>query len=227
MRAIGYARVSTDGQAEKGISLSAQENRIRAMATLQEADLVEVIVDAGESGKNLGRPGMQRLLALVERRGVDAVIIAKLDRLTRSVKDLANLLELFERRGIHLLSVAESLDTGSAAGRLVMNIMASLAQWEREVISERTKESLAYKKANMERCGNTGYGFRCVDGRTVEPDPHEQRVRKTITRLREQGQSLRQIAAYLNKERRFTRSGSPWRHCYVARVLKTAHEVGA
>jgi DNA invertase Pin-like site-specific DNA recombinase len=223
MRAIGYARVSTDGQAEKGISLAAQQSRIRAMATLQEADLTKVIVDAGESGKNLDRPGMQRLLAMVERREVDAVIIAKLDRLTRSVKDLANLLELFERRGIHLLSVAESLDTGSAAGRLVMNIMASLAQWEREVISERTKEVLGHKKARMEFVGNCPYGFHlCADGRTVEPDPAEQRVRRTITRLREQGRSLRQIAAYLNKERRFTRSGSPWMHCYVARVLKAA-----
>jgi DNA invertase Pin-like site-specific DNA recombinase len=150
MKAIGYVRVSTLGQAEKGISLAAQQSRIRAMATLQEADLTKVIVDAGESGKNLDRPGMQRLLAMVERREVDAVIIAKLDRLTRSVKDLANLLELFERRGIHLLSVAESLDTGSAAGRLVMNIMASLAQWEREVISERTKEVLGHKKAREE-----------------------------------------------------------------------------
>ena len=116
MRAIGYVRVSTPGQAEKGISLAAQQSRIRAMATLQEAELTEVIVDTGESGKNLDRPGMQRLLALVEHREVDAVIIAKLDRLTRNVKDLANLLELFERRGIHLLSVAESLDAGSAAG---------------------------------------------------------------------------------------------------------------
>ena len=76
MIAVGYVRVSTDGQAEKGISLAAQQSRIRAMATLQEAELLDVIVDAGESGKNLVRPGMQRLLALVEHRDVDAVIIA-------------------------------------------------------------------------------------------------------------------------------------------------------
>jgi site-specific DNA recombinase len=87
MKAIGYVRVSTPGQAEKGISLAAQQSRIQAMAMLQEAELIEVIVDAGESGKNLDRPGMKRLLALVEHREVDAVIIAKLDRLTRSVKD--------------------------------------------------------------------------------------------------------------------------------------------
>lgn len=103
-------------------------------------------------------------MALVEHREVNAVIIAKLDRLTRSVQDLANLLELFERRGIHLLSVAEPLDTESAAARLVINILASLAQWEREVLGERTKEALGPKKARMEVVGNCQYGFRlCAD----------------------------------------------------------------
>jgi DNA invertase Pin-like site-specific DNA recombinase len=227
MKAIGYARVSTDGQAEKGISLAAQQSRIRAMAVLQGlegAELADVIIDAGESAKSLNRPGMARLLSLVDAGAVDTVIIAKLDRLTRSVKDLGELLERFSRRGVSLVSVAESLDTGSASGRLVLNIMVSVSQWEREAIGERTKEVLAHKKANREYCGNTEYGFRCRDGKTVEPDPYEQRVCKTITRLREQGQSLRQIAAYLNKERRLTRSGSLWRHCYVARVLKTTDE---
>jgi DNA invertase Pin-like site-specific DNA recombinase len=222
LKAIGYARVSTDGQAEKGISLAAQESRIRAMATLQEVELLEVIVDPGESGKNLKRPGMVRLLSLVNARAVDTVIIAKLDRITRSVKDLSNLMETFERRGIQLLSVAESLDTGSAAGRLVMNIMTSLAAWELQVISERTTEALDHLKKQSRWVGNCSYGFHlCSDGKTVEPDPHEQRVKKTITRLRDGGGSLRQIAAYLNKERRYTRSGSPWRHCYIARILKT------
>jgi DNA invertase Pin-like site-specific DNA recombinase len=104
-----------------------------------------------------------------------------------------------------------------------MTIMASLAAWELEVIGERTRDALSHKKARMEFVGNCPYGFHlCADGKTLEPDPNEQRVRKTITRLREQGRSLRQIAAYLNKERRYTRSGSPWMHCYVARILKAA-----
>ena len=110
MKAIGYVRVSTDRQAEQGVSLEAQEAKIRAMATVQGAELFEVIVDGGESAKNLNRPGLQRLLALVDSGKVEAVIIAKLDRLTRSVKDLCSLLELFEKRSVALISVAESLD---------------------------------------------------------------------------------------------------------------------
>ena len=87
--AIGYARVSTDKQADSGVSLEAQQEKIRAMAVVQGSALLDVIVDAGESAKTLDRPGMARLLALVDARKVDAVIIAKLDRMTRSVKDLA------------------------------------------------------------------------------------------------------------------------------------------
>ena len=80
MKAIGYVRVSTDRQAEQGVSLEAQEAKIRAMATVQGAELSEVIVDGGESAKNLNRPGLQRLLALVDSGKIEAVIIAKLDR---------------------------------------------------------------------------------------------------------------------------------------------------
>src|SRR5437588_12106260 len=123
MRAIGYARVSTDRQADRGISLDAQTSRIRAMATVQQADLLDVVVDGGESAKSMNRPGLQRVLDLVGERKVDAVIVAKLDRLTRSVKDLCALLELFEKRRVALVSVAESLDTGSAAGRMGLTIM--------------------------------------------------------------------------------------------------------
>lgn len=94
MKAIGYARVSTDKQAEQGVSLEAQEAKIRAMATVQRADLLEVIVDGGESAKNLNRPRLRRLIAMVDDGKIDAVIVAKLDRLTRSVKDLCGLLEL-------------------------------------------------------------------------------------------------------------------------------------
>ena len=115
MKTVGYVRVSTDRQAEHGVSLEAQEAKIRAMAIVHGTELSEVIVDGGESAKSLNRPGIARLLAMVDTGGVKVVIIAKLDRLTRSVKDLCGLLELFEKRKVTLISVAESLDTGSAS----------------------------------------------------------------------------------------------------------------
>src|SRR5690348_12723966 len=127
MKAIGYVRVSTEKQADFGVSLEAQIEKVRAMAVVQSAELEDVIVDAGESAKSLNRPGMIRLLTLVDTRAVDVVVIAKLDRLTRSVADLAELLNRFERRSVSLVSDADSLDTRTAAGRLVLNIMVSVS----------------------------------------------------------------------------------------------------
>jgi site-specific DNA recombinase len=220
MRAIGYARVSTDKQADYGVSLEAQEAKIRAMATVQGAEIVQLIVDGGESAKDLKRPGMDRLFALVDERKVDTVIIAKLDRLTRSVKDLAELLERFQRRGVSLVSVAESLDTGSAAGRLVINIMTAVSQWEREAIGERTRDAMQHKRSNGKCVGNLAYGYRLsADGEHVEPEPSEQAALAQIRSLRQQGRSLRAIAAALNGQSLRTRRGSGWRHDHVLRII--------
>ena len=223
MKAIGYARVSTDKQAGKGCSLEAQEEKIRAMAVVHSADLRDVIVDGGESAKSLQRPGMQRLLGLVENKKVDAVVVAKLDRLTRSVKDLCALLELFEKRGVALISVAESLDTGSAAGRLVITIMAAVSQWERETIGERTRDALSHKRSKCERVGNIQFGYRLApDGVHVEPDEAEQEAIATIRGLRASGRTLRQIARDLNQQGRRTRRGSEWRLESVNRVVQSS-----
>ena len=153
--AVGYVRVSTDKQADKGISLEAQAEKIRAMATLHDHQLLDILVDGGESAKSLKRPAMGKLLAMIDAGQVKTVIVAKLDRLTRSVRDLCELLERFERRGVALVSVAESLDTGSAAGRLVLNIMAAVSQWEREAIGERTRDALRHKRTNGESASGT------------------------------------------------------------------------
>src|SRR6202047_539081 len=220
MKTIGYVRVSTDKQADRGVSLEAQAEKIRAMAVVHNAELLEIIVDGGESAKSLNRPGMARLLALVDAGEVQTVIIAKLDRLTRSVKDLCTLLERFTRRGVALVSVAESLDTGSAAGRLVLKIMTAVSQWEREAIGERTRDAMRHKRSQGERVGNIAFGFRLAgDGQHVEPDPEEQAALAEIRRLRREGATLRGIAAALNHRALRTRRGTPWRLESVARVL--------
>src|SRR5262245_59262664 len=171
MQAIGYVRVSTDRQAEHGVSLEAQESKIRAIATIHSAELVEVIVEGGESAKSMNRPGLQRLLALINAGRVQAVIVAKVDRLTRSVKDLCNLLELLEKRNVPLTPVADALGTASASGRLVITIMAAVAQWEREAIGERTRDALRHKRGQGHRVGNIPFGSRlAADGQHLEPD---------------------------------------------------------
>ena len=92
LRAVGYVRVSTDQQAQEGVSLDAQQVRIRAHCISQDLDLVDLIIDDGYSAKSLERPGVKRVLAMLKEGRADAVVVVKLDRLTRSVKDLGILL---------------------------------------------------------------------------------------------------------------------------------------
>lgn len=192
VKTIGYVRVSTDKQADRGVSLEAQADKIRAITVVHNAELLDIIVDGGESAKSLQRPGIERLLGLVDAKKVQAVVVAKLDRLTRNVKDLCELLERFERRGVALISVAESLDTSSAAGRLVLNIMTAVSQWEREAIGERTRDAMSHKRINGERVGNIRFGYRLgADGKHVEPDPAEQDVLREIRGLRQRGHTMR------------------------------------
>jgi site-specific DNA recombinase len=220
-RAVGYCRVSTERQAGEGVSLDAQSAKIRAMVAVQDADLLELVTDAGASAKNLARPGLERVLALVDARTVDTVIVAKLDRLTRSVRDLADLLDRFARRGVALVSVAESLDTGTAAGRLVLNVMTSVAQWEREAISERTRDALRHKKALGLRVGEIPYGFAlAADRRRLEEDAGEQATLARMRALRAEGRSFQAVADELNRLGSTTRRGTSWRYQYVADLAR-------
>jgi site-specific DNA recombinase len=136
------------------------------------------------------------------------------------VKDLAELLERFQKRGVSLVPVAESLDTGSAAGRLVINIMTAVSQWEREAIGDRTRDAMNHKKSNGQRVGNIAYGFRLSpDGEHLEPDPHEQAVLTAIRDLRAKRFTLRGIAAELNARGWRMRRASAWRLEHVARIV--------
>ena len=221
-KAIGYVRVSTEEQATDGVSLAAQEAKIKAYADLYDLDLVEIIVDAGQSAKTLDRPGITRALAMLTARQADGIIVAKLDRLTRSVADLNRLIErLFsEKSGRLLWSVADAIDTRTAAGRLVLNILASVSQWEREAIAERTRDALRHKKALGQRVGAVPFGSRlAADGITLEPEPAEREVMDLVAELRRTGLSIRGIVSEMNNRGVLTKAGGKWHIATVQRVL--------
>src|SRR5438132_10485934 len=147
-RTIAYLRVSTERQADRGVSLDAERAKAKAYAELYDLELAEVIIDAGESAKSLKRPGLQRALGMLERREAEALLIVKLDRLTRSVVDLGSLVERYFAPGkAALLSVGEQIDTRSAAGRLVLNVLASVSQWEREAIGDGRPRSCSTRRS--------------------------------------------------------------------------------
>jgi len=193
IKAVGYVRVSTEEQAREGLSLAAQEEKIRAYCTAKGWRLVRIYRDEGFSGKDLNRPGLQSLIQDLKNDGFEAVVVAKLDRLTRSVRDLGYLIDdLFD--GVALASVEESLDTTTAGGRFVLHILGAVAQWERETIAERTRNTLRFKRERGEWVGRIPYGFKIgPDGRLVE-DPEEIKNIQRMKRLRRRGRSYREIA---------------------------------
>ncbi|MFI5299315.1 MAG: recombinase family protein [Polyangiales bacterium] len=228
-RIVGYVRVSSAQQAEDGVSLDAQITKLRAYAVAMDLDLVDVVVDAGVSAKTLDRPGLTRVLAMLDAGEVDGMLIPKLDRLTRSVRDLGDLLDRYfsERAKTprSLLSVGDSIDTRSAAGRLVLNVLASVAQWEREATGERTVEALAQVRREGVRLGGEAIGWRRststdADGRRVVEAVVDELT--TVTRIRElrAGKaSLREIAATLATEGHATKRGGAWSAKVVRAVL--------
>lgn len=207
-RAVAYVRVSTDKQADHGVSLEAQEAKVRAYASLYDLDLVDVVVDAGASAKTLDRPGLVRVLAMVKRGEVDAVVVVKLDRLTRSVKDLGTLVEKYFQKAA-LMSVSEQIDTRTAGGRLVLNVLASVAQWEREAIGERTSTAMQHKASKGEFTGgHAPYGFAlAADGVVLVEVEAEQAVLAEARALRSSGLSLRATAAELARRGFIARTG--------------------
>jgi len=128
-RTIAYLRVSTEKQADKGVSLDTQRAKLKAYAELYDLDLCEVIVDAGESAKTLDRPGLQRALGMLKRREAEALLVVKLDRLNAQRAGPRAVEGYFAPGKAALLSVGEQIDTRSAAGRLVLNVLASVSQW--------------------------------------------------------------------------------------------------
>jgi site-specific DNA recombinase len=223
-RIVAYIRVSTEGQAESGLSLEAQRAKVEGYAALydESIELVDVVIDAGVSAKSLDRPGLRRVLEMLDRGTADGILVAKLDRLTRSVRDLGDLVDRYFAERCSLLSVADSIDTRSAAGRLVLNVLASVSQWEREAIGERTSDALQAKKARGERVGTLPYGFRVGAGGKLEADEAEQTVLTEVRELRATGLSHRAIVAKLAARGFVSRAGRPFAVASVHAMVRGA-----
>jgi site-specific DNA recombinase len=198
INAIGYVRVSTEEQAREGISIEAQEERIRALATAKGWSLVKIIRDAGYSGKNLNRPGAESLIAICRRAEVDVVIVFKVDRLTRKQKDLWYLLEdVFYKNQVGFVSVTEAFDSTTAAGTAFLGMIGVFAQLERDLVSERTREALNHKKTKGEWVGRRPTGFRMNEGGRLEEDPDALKMIARAKRLRREGASFGDISRAL------------------------------
>lgn len=202
--ALGYVRVSTLDQAEHGASLAAQRAALTEEAARRGWDL-EIVADEGMSGKNLNRPGMLAALDRLDAGLADMLLATRLDRISRSVADFAGLLDRSTRRGWDLVLLDPALDTTTPAGRFTANVLASAAQYERELIASRTREGMAQRKAEGATFGRP----------RLMPDD----VVARILTERAAGLSLAKIADGLNADGVPTaHGGSAWHASTVKRV---------
>ncbi len=194
-----YIRVSTTLQASEGVSLEAQEARARAWATANGYAIRGVHVDAGISGKRAdNRPALQEALATVCREQ-GALVVYSLSRMARSVRDTLSIADRLSKAGADLVSLSESIDTTTAAGKLLFRMLAVLAEFERDVVSERTSMALSHKRDQGRRIsGRAPLGFRFEDGRVV-PDKAEGAVLARV-RLMRRRLSMARVVAILNAE---------------------------
>lgn len=223
MKAALYTRVSTDIQAEEGFSLDAQLHRLRSYCDSQGWTVYDVYTDEGLSAKDTDRPQLQRMLSDIRQRKVDVVLVYRLDRLTRNVLDLHELLQEFEKYGVGFKSATEVFDTTTAMGRLFITIVAALAQWERENLGERVRMGQAQMVREGRYFGHTApYGYDLVDGK-LYVNPIEANVIRTIFELCLSGNGASRIAKYLNDPANNMlrpHGADEWSQSVILRMLK-------
>jgi len=206
--AVGYVRVSTGDQVENGASLDAQSAKISAWCSLSGYTLAVIHTDRGISGKRMdNREGLQKALADLGKG--DALVVYSLSRLARSTKDAISISELLSKRGADMVSLSEQIDTTSAAGKMVFRMLSVLAEFERDLVSERTKAVLSFKKANGEKYSPVPYGFTEDGGRLVAL-AEEATVVSEILDLRDRGTTFLSIAEILNARGVQGKRGGRW-----------------
>lgn len=202
--AIGYIRVSTDGQAESGAGLAAQRAAIQGECDRRGLPLAEILEDAAVSAKTLDRPQVQRALAMLAAGEASVLVVGKLDRLSRSIADFAGVVRRAEREHWAILACDLGVDMTTPTGGLLANVTASVAEWERKIISARTKEALAARKAAGVRLGR--------------PRLLAAAVAERIRAERDAGSTLQAIADRLNTDGLLTPSGCVWSPSLVRKV---------
>jgi DNA invertase Pin-like site-specific DNA recombinase len=196
---LGYARVSLSEQAANGYGLASQDATIREECSRRGWTLLDLIHDEGASGRDTDRPGLKRALRRIADGEATGLVVSKLDRLSRSVVDFGMLLDWFDQAGATLVALDLGVDTSTPGGRLVANVFASVAEWERETIGARTRDGLIAARAKGRR----------ISRPAVADTP---KLKRRIERMRARGMTLQAIADKLNAEGVPTLRGAPrWR----------------
>ena len=223
-KVVGYIRVSTQEQAEDGESLERQAARIKAYCEDKGLEQPEIISDEGVSGSKKNRPGFQQIVAMCKAGQLGKLIIYDSSRLNRDVRNAYEFFELVERAGVEVHDIQSGgvIKTETATEKVQFGIQAVLSQYYRDVISDKTKAAIRYKKAKGEHTGGKiPFGFELVDGVRLIPKPEEFRTLKLMHTLRRQGLTLRAIVDILQEQGIPTKTGhGKWQPVVVMRILE-------
>jgi len=230
LRVVGYVRVSTVEQATEGMSLDAQESRIRAWCEAQAAELVEIVRDEGVSGTKLlaDRAGGSRVAGLLEARrpDADAVVVVRMDRLGRDAAEQIALLKRFRSGKVGLVAIAQQIDLATPHGRAMAQIGAVFSELERALIAERTTEALTELREQGRVWNHAPFGWTAIDGYLV-PEPAEQETLLRLQELRRDGLGYLKIANVLTEEGMATKKGGQWQSMSVRSVILSAEKMKA
>ncbi len=222
--AVAYIRVSTEEQAEKGYGLAVQEERIQGMITAKGWTLTKIYQDAGYSGGKLSRPALQEMLTDIsnKEKGINAVIVYKLDRLSRKQRDTMYLIEdAFLKNDVELVSLCESLDTSSPTGRAMIGMLSVFAQLERDTITDRLSDGRKQKaKTGGYSGGNSPIGYtRERATKELHLNASQTETVQRVFELKNEGLKLQHIADALNSEHRTTKENKSFTPTQVWRIL--------
>jgi len=223
INAGAYIRVSTDEQAESGYSLQAQRERITAQIQAKGWVLHDIYEDAGQSGGTLQRPQLQRLLSDIDNGKIQAVVVYKLDRLSRKQIDTISLIEnVFVKKGVKLVSISESLDTGSSTGLAMIGMLSVFAQLERDTITERLSSGRLQKAKTGGFCGGSApIGYKTErNSKVLYVDAEKAKTVQRVFMLSEQGLTQQAIADILNAEGHTTKRGVQFGNSQISRILR-------
>ncbi len=220
MRAIGYSCLNTLSQKPKNLTLEDQDKTIRDFVTKQGWDLVQIYQETTTSTNSQSQPILDQIIVDSGKTSFDVLVIARLDRLTRNIRQLNTLInEMCMKNGVQLLSIEEGFDTRTDCGKLGLRLIDIITKWDTKRISDRTREIIARKRAKGERVGHAPFGFTYKDKKLVAVEQELDTV-KVIREQREKGLSYHKIAKYLNDRKVASKRGGIW----YAETVKTVYQ---
>lgn len=222
-----YIRVSTEDQAREGFSLGEQEEKLRQLCEFKEYQIFKVYQDAGISAKDMEhRPGFQQMMNDMRKGKINYIVAYKLDRVTRSVRDLELLIEELEKYNCYLICERDDVNTSTANGRFFVRMLTVLSQLEIEVVSERTKFGMsgAIKAGHLPGTCPLGY-YRDTD-KVVKLDPNTKGIVRRIFNMYLEGKSYYQISCILDEEKVLYPEHNKWTEAAVRTIINNRIYVG-